>query len=138
MAARMDWPHAHPYTLINLSRSRRTSPRLGRARRRPRLPTRRGPGAAAGELGAETTPTARTAADAYRRAVPSLGRHPPSEGAAYLGLEARCGRAPALVEPHHRRRTGRLLASPLGGLAAASPALSDHRLHRPGAGGGGG
>jgi hypothetical protein len=49
-------------------------------------------------LGAVTTPNARTAADAYRRAVPALRRHPPSEGAGYLGLEARCGRAPALAE----------------------------------------
>jgi WD40 repeat protein len=94
----LDWAAAHPYIRTHLSTHAvkagciddlLADPAYLLEAARPQLLT---------SLGAALSPHARSAADAYRRAVPHLRVAPDREHASYLQLAARCGWAPGLAD----------------------------------------
>ena len=92
-----DWPAGHPYARAHLATHAVRSGGIDDLAQDPGFLLAADPPQLLAALDATTTRPARTAAGAYRSALPLIRRHPPAERASYLGLAARCGRAEALA-----------------------------------------
>jgi WD40 repeat protein len=94
----IDWSEAHPYVHAYLSVHAVRSGRIDELAQYPGFLLNSEPSRLLSALGKTTSPPARAAAAAYRRALPSLRNHPVEEHSAYLSLAARCARADHLAD----------------------------------------
>ena len=92
-----DWVNADPYVLAHLATHARRCDGLDSLIEDPRFLLAADQLPLLAELPSAKSPTARAAADAYRRALPRLRSTDVQDHPAYLQLAARCGRAPNLA-----------------------------------------
>ena len=100
-----DWAAAHPYIRTHLATHAAQAGFIDDLLTDPAYLLNAGRPQLLASLGAALSPSARSAADAYRQASRHLRSKPASEHASYLQLAARCGRAPDLADnlENHRQ-----------------------------------
>ena len=121
---RHDWAAAHPYIRAYLAAHAAASRLIDEFSQDPGFLLAASPSRLLDALARTSSKPARAAADAYRRALPFLRTHDPSEHPSYLALAARCGRAPALAD----RITADGLASPWRPLWASWQLRPPHQI----------
>jgi hypothetical protein len=95
---RRNWAASHPYTRAHLASHAAQAGSIDDLGQDPGFLLAADPPELLAALDTAASRPARTAAGAYRSALPLIRRHPPAEHAAYLGLAARCGRAEPLAD----------------------------------------
>ena len=93
-----EWAAAHPYIRTHLATHAARAGTIDELLTDPGYLLAAGRPQLLAAANAASTPPARAAADAYRRAARHLRATPPREHASYLQLAARCGRAPWLAD----------------------------------------
>jgi WD40 repeat protein len=118
---RPDWPAAHPYTRAHLATHAARGSTIDDLAQDPGFLLAAEPLQLLAALDTTANQRSQAAADAYRRALPFLRRHPSAEHAAYLSLGARRGRAEGIAD----RITADGLESPW------TPRWASWQLRRP-------
>jgi WD domain, G-beta repeat len=95
---RRDWAAAHPYITDHLAEHAAAGGWIDGLLTDPLFLLAARPAALLDAVPAARTPSARVAAEVYRRAHPRLASSPPQQRAACLLLAARCGGAPYLAD----------------------------------------